>query len=147
MTVHSLPTATLTAPATGSADPTSGDDKLSLAEILLTTAMDLRAAGVLDEASELAHRVVALEMALGVSLLSLRPTAHGFKSPTDIGRELGVSANKVGRTITALGLRQVRPGVATRILVQLNSKWVLGWAYGPSAVDAIRAHLAAPCVA
>ena len=59
MTVHPLPTATLTAPATGPADPTSSDDKLSLAEILLTTAMDLRAAGVLDEASELAHRVVA----------------------------------------------------------------------------------------
>ena len=104
-------------------------------------------AGVLDEASELAHRIVALEIALGVSLLSLRPTAHGFKTPTEIGREFGVSADKVGRTITALGLRKPQPGFATRLLLQLENKWVLGWAYGPAAVDAIRAHIVPPCAA
>lgn len=142
MSVVPLPTALVTAPT-----PECVDRETWLAALLADVAADLHAAAVIDEATLTAHRVVALELALGVSLLSLRPTAHGYKTPTDIAQEVGVSAQKVGRAITALGLRVVSPGVATRVLTRLEDRWVLGWAYGHGAVQRIKAHLAATCAA
>lgn len=138
MSVVPLPTATLTPPS-----PEAIDRDTWLAALLADTAADLHAAAVIDEATLTAHRVAALELALGVSMLSLRPTAHGYKTPTDIAQEVGVSAQKVGRAITALELRVVNPGVATRVLTRLDDRWVLGWAYGHGAVQRIKAHLAA----
>ena len=96
---------------------------------------------MLDDSALLAHRLVALEMALDVKLLSLRPTAHGFRTPTEIAEYLGVTANRIGRTLSTLGLRQVAPGQAVRVVHKIGGRWVLGWAYGPDVVVKLAEHL------
>lgn len=113
------------------------ESKLDPAQELLDVATGLHESGVLDDAALLAHRAMALEMSLGIKLLSLRPTLHGFKTPTQIANELDLTANRVGRTITELGLREAVSGQATRVLHRLDDRLVLGWAYSPSAVAKI----------
>ena len=52
-----------------------------------------------------ALEVTAAEIALGADLSSIKPEAERWVSPTEIGKRWGVSAQKVGRVISSIGIR------------------------------------------
>ncbi len=52
-----------------------------------------------------ALEVTAAEIALGADLSSIKPETERWVSPTEIAKRWGISAQKVGRVITGLGVR------------------------------------------
>ena len=101
------------------------------------------AAGAIDEISLAAHYVSAAEMVLGHALPGLQPSLpEAWLTPTQIGERLGVSAQRVGLAITALGLRAVQPGIARKVqATTANQKVVESWQYAPAVVEQVRRHL------
>ena len=92
-----------------------------------------------------AYRVVAVEIALGGDLWQLKPgLEHGWQSPTQIARRhLGVTAQRVGRIISLLGLRDSK--VHSKAVVNKavgRERLVLSYLYSPAAVQLIERELA-----
>jgi prophage antirepressor-like protein len=92
-----------------------------------------------------AYRVKAAEEITGQNLSLLLPPAAdslSWESPTQIGERLGVSANTVGKAITALGLRGAE-GLSRAITNKAlhSDRTVVSYLYSPEAADRIAAHL------
>lgn len=92
-----------------------------------------------------AYRVKAAEEVTGQNLSLLLPPAAdslSWESPTQIGERLGVSANTVGKAITALGLRGA-DGLSRAITNKAlhSDRTVVSYLYSPEAADRIATHL------
>jgi prophage antirepressor-like protein len=92
-----------------------------------------------------AYRVKAAEEVTGQNLSLLLPPAAeslSWESPTQIGERLGVSANTVGKAITALGLRGT-DGLSRAITNKAlhSDRTVVSYLYSPEAADRIADHL------
>jgi len=86
------------------------------------------------------YEVKATEAALGRELPELLPAVlPGWQSPTQIAEALGVTPNRVGRVITALGLRG-KAGLSREVVNKArgHAKTVPSWLYSPEAVAMIR---------
>lgn len=119
-------------------------DRERRAKAIVDAADAALAADVINEQVHLAHRVSAAEIVADRSLPMLRPPVEvDWKPPALIARELGVSSQRVGLTITALDLRGNKPGLARAILntVRDGSKTVTSYQYSPAAVEQIRRRL------
>lgn len=104
---------------------------------------ELRVAGEVEHHVARGHQLALEELIAGESApAELRPRADfgGYLSPTEIGRLFGVSAQRVGRTVTALKLRdgQHSRAIITRARA---GKTVSAWIYSPAAVEQIRRRL------
>lgn len=110
------------------------------AKYLGIAAKGLRDAGRTDIA--LAFDVKAAEVLLGESLNHALPPAqhHDWKSPSDMAKQFGVTPNRIGLIITALGIRGDNPGIARPIVNKSNtsSREVTTYLYSPKAVEMIR---------
>lgn len=110
------------------------------AKYLGIAAKGLRDAGRTDIA--LAFDVKAAEVLLGESLNHALPPAqhHDWKSPSDMAKQFGVTPNRIGLIITALGIRGDNPGIARPIINKSNtsSREVTTYLYSPKAVEMIR---------
>jgi len=89
-------------------------------------------------------RLRTVEIATGQDYSNLKPNiGDGWIAPAVIGKRLGVSANRVGRSISKLNLRGDIPGMARPILntVKNGSRNVTSYLYSPAAVQKITDHL------
>lgn len=89
-------------------------------------------------------RVVAAEIALGEDMSAFKPSVESdWLSPSEIAKRFGVSANRVGRAISALGLRGNIPGIAKAIMnkAQHSDRNVISYLYSPKAVQQIEKKL------
>lgn len=89
-------------------------------------------------------RIALAETATGKDLQALLPAVEDrWLTPTQIGDRLGVSANKVGRIITKLGIRGNHPGIARSALnkAKTSDRNVNTYQYSPDAVKMIREEL------
>lgn len=119
-------------------------DRERRAKAIVDAADAALAAEVINARVHLAHRVSAAEILADRSLPMLRPPVEvDWKPPALIARELGVSTQRVGMTVSTLGLRGNQPGMARAILntVRDGSKTVTSYQYSPAAVELIRARL------
>lgn len=99
----------------------------------------------LSEDIRQAYRVKAAEELTGRDLAGLLPAAPAgpsWESPTAIGTRMGVSANTVGKAITALGLRGAE-GKSRKIVNKAkgHDRTVETWLYSPEAVAEIETYL------
>ena len=89
-------------------------------------------------------RVVAAEIALERDLSELKPkVGAGWQPPAEIAKRMGVSANRVGRAISKLGLRDDIPGMAKPIMNKAShsDRNVVSYLYGPDAIGRIEDQL------
>ena len=121
--------------------------RLKQAEYMDRAVLLLEAQGTLSQPARVALAIGVAELATGERLGKHRPVLlqDGWKQPTQIAAELGVTPARVGRVITALGLRERVEGLAaSHLTVAENSdRTVPVWTYSPAAVERIKAHLAA----
>lgn len=119
-------------------------------EAIMAAVEDARAAGDADENVLRAFAVKAREAAAGVDLTPLLPAAptgddnDPWVTPTDIGDLLGVTSQRVGRTIKTLGVRADK----SRSMAVLNksphgNRTITTYIYHPSVTDDVRAQLVA----
>lgn len=104
---------------------------------------DFAARGRIKDDVRDAYKVVATEIRTGLSLKALKPSVEpAWLSPTEIAAQLGVSAQKVGTTITALGLRG-KEGFSRAILTKSphSVKTVESYLYSPEAVKLISENI------
>jgi hypothetical protein len=90
------------------------------------------ARGFVSEEAIASVMVTAAETITGKQLPQLRPPIEVMLSPTQIAAELGVSAQKVGRLITKLGLRgkdgfsqaimNTKPGTDKQVVTYLYTR-------------------------
>ncbi len=105
---------------------------------------NLHELGTIGDELRSTFEVVAAEIATGRNLAMLKPaTEDDWQSPSEIASRLGVTANRVGRTITALELRGNKPGLARAVLNKAkgHDKTVTSYLYSPVAVVLIEARL------
>lgn len=110
---------------------------------LRTTLANLEQLGCISPEVQAAIQVCTAEVALGTELTPLKPVvADGWLSPSEIASQLGVTAHRVGLTITALGLRGV-DGLSRTILNKArgHNRTVASYTYCPAAIDQIEAEL------
>ena len=110
---------------------------------LLRLAGTMRSRGRIGEDILESLEVTAAEIESGRDLAALKPPADeslGWESPTSIANRMGVTRQRVGRTITALGLRD--DPRFSRAIVN-NDRTVQSYLYSPDAVQRIEAALAA----
>lgn len=99
-----------------------------------------------------AHLVTSVELATGMSLPALRPSAThllGWMSPTDIARQTGSTPMAVGLAISRLwGTKRVEEAGRSKAILNTArpvdgqpSKPVITWLYSPPAVEQIIAEL------
>ena len=122
------------------------DDRKFRAGSLRKTIGTLRELGLIEAPLAATYEVAASEIALQRNLSVLKPPVEDdWASPTEIGRALGVSAQKVGRVITRLELRGNHPGLAKAIVNKAkgHQRTVVSYLYSPAAVKQIEAELTA----
>ncbi len=120
------------------------EDRKFKAGSLRRTVGTLHALGYVDDEVFASYEVAASEIALARDLSTLKPgTPDDWLSPTLIGQQLGVSAQKVGRVITRLGLRGNHPGLARAVVNKArgHDRTVITYLYSPAAVARIQAAL------
>ena len=120
------------------------EDRKFRAGSLRRTVGTLHALGYVDDGVFASYEVVASEIALERDLSVLKPpTDDDWLSPTQIGALLGLSAQKVGRLITRLGLRGNHAGLARSIVNKArgHDRTVITYLYSPAAVSRIEAVL------
>lgn len=120
--------------------------EISGATVLRQLVTDLHARGRVDEDILVTYEVVAAEIHSGRSLPALKPPADeslSWESPTQIAERLGVSVQRVGRTISALRLRGAE-GLSRAILnkAKTHDRTVTSYLYSPTAVLEIETTLA-----
>lgn len=116
-----------------------GQQRTALRELVQT----LHELGQIDAHTRAAYEVRAAELVLGHDLSELRPPIpHAWLTPTQIGRELGLSAYHVGCVITELGLRGNRPGLsrARTHFAGAGARPVVSYVYSPEAQERIAEH-------
>ena len=120
------------------------EERLQKATALRDAIEARRAAGELDRGEHAAWLAYIAELVNGADLPSVRgPIPAGWSTPTQIGFRLGVTAHRVGRAITRLGLRRSHSGLAKPRIFDRNGKPLIAWIYSPEAEDLIAADLAA----
>lgn len=88
-------------------------ERNAAAEALRQAVRALYNLGQIDVATLAAYEVRAAEVVSGRDLSHLKPVGPTtWLTPTEIGRKLGLTAYRVGRLITELGLRGDYPGLA-----------------------------------
>jgi prophage antirepressor-like protein len=104
----------------------------------------LRATGKYDADVLATYEVAAAEYATGENLAALKPATEHWASPSEIAGKLGVTAQRVGRTITKLGLRGNIEGFARAIVNKAagHQRTVTSYVYSPKAVQQIADELA-----
>ncbi len=111
------------------------------------TISSLNTTGHLSQPAAASLEVSASEIALQERLDHIKPVLdHGdWVSPSAMAKLWGVSAQRVGRTISRLDLRREQPGLALSILnvAPGSGRQVVTWIYSPAAVAAIEAELVA----
>ena len=120
------------------------EDRKFRAGSLRRTVGTLHALGYVDDEVFASYEVVASEIALERDLSVLKPpTDDDWLSPTQIGALLGLSAQKVGRLITRLGLRGNHAGLARSIVNKArgHDRTVITYLYSPAALSRIEAVL------
>ena len=108
----------------------------------LTTAM--RASGTYDSDVVMTYEICTAEAATGQLFPQLKPAMDPeWQSPTQIGQRLGVSAQRIGIAISALGLRGKQEGMCRAIVNKSRStdRTVISFLYSPKAVEMIEAHM------
>ncbi len=96
----------------------------------------LRGMGRISDELYALYSVVAAEMLTEGSYATLKPvTEDNWLSPTEIGEQVGVTPQKVGRIVTALGIRGNIEGLSKAIVNKV-------YLYSPEAVEMIRAKCA-----
>jgi prophage antirepressor-like protein len=105
---------------------------------------NLRAIGKYSEDLLVTYDVAATETATGKDLAELKPATEHWSSPSEIARQLGVTAHRVGLTITKLGLRGNIEGLARAIVNKAagHQRTVTSYVYSPKAVQQIADQLA-----
>ncbi len=124
--------------------PLPRDDRRLQVATLQRTITTLHELGTIGDELRSTFEVVAAEIATGRNLAMLKPaTEDDWQSPSEIASRLGVTANRVGRTITALELRGNKPGLARAVLNKAkgHDKTVTSYIYSPVAVVLIEARL------
>jgi prophage antirepressor-like protein len=109
---------------------------------LVTT---LRATGKYDDDVLATYDVAATETATGKDLAELKPATEHWSSPTEIAGRLGVTPQRVGITITKLGLRGNITGLARAVVSKAtgHQRTVTSYVYSPRAVQQITDELIA----
>ena len=111
------------------------------------TINSLSAVGHLTGPAVASLEVSASEIALQEPLDHIKPVLQRgtWLSPTAMAQQWGVSPQRVGRTISSLGLRKEQPDIALSILnvAPGSGRQVVTWLYSPIAVASIEAELAA----
>jgi prophage antirepressor-like protein len=107
---------------------------------LVTT---LRATGKYDDDVLATYDVAATETATGKDLAELKPATEHWSSPTEIAGRLGVTPQRVGITITKLGLRGNIEGLARAVVSKAtgHQRTVTSYVYSPRAVQQITDEL------
>ena len=88
----------------------------------------------------LSYEIAATEAETGLTFSTLKPdTEDDWESPSEIAARLGVSAQRVGLTITELNLRGNHPGLSKAIVnkAQGHQRTVTSYLYSPQAVQRI----------
>lgn len=99
--------------------------------------------GALSPEVQTAYQVLAAELVMGTSLAALMPVVEDvWLSPTDIASMCNVSVQRIGLTITALGLRG-KEGLSRKILNKAkgHARTVESFLYNPAAVEVIEQAL------
>ncbi len=120
------------------------EDRRFKVETLRGVLGELRSMNLVASEVYAAHMAVAAEIATGTSLNLLKPpTEDTWRSPTQIARQLGVSAQRVGLAISALGIRGNIEGVARAIINKSphSNRTVTSYLYSPAAVQRIEVAL------
>lgn len=114
------------------------------AELLMRTLKIINEAKPLHVDVFVATAAVVAETAAGRELPALKPKTEGeWMTPTLIAEQLGVTAARVGLTITELNIRGNIDGVARAVLnkAAYSDKTVTTYQYTPRALEMIRARL------
>ena len=104
----------------------------------------MRTSGTYDSNIVMAYEVVTAEVATELEFPQLKPkTDDDWQSPTQIGQRLGISPQRVGIAITALGLRGNHEGLCRAIVNKSRSsdRTVTTYLYSPEAVGMVEAYL------
>ncbi len=120
------------------------EDRKFQAGVLKRTINTLRQLGTIDETLYAAYEVSIAEIALGRELSALKPTtADNWESPSQIASRNDVSAQMVGRVISALELRGNQEGLSRAIINKAkgHDRTVTTYLYSPAAVARIEAEL------
>jgi prophage antirepressor-like protein len=116
------------------------------AELLLKTLRTINKVKPLHPDVFVATAAVAAETAAGRDLPALKPaTLEEWYTPTQIADRLGVSAHRIGRVITELGIRGNVEGTARAVINKAahSEKTITSYQYSPKAVEMIEAKLSA----
>ena len=120
-------------------------ERSARAEAVREAARSLHSLAQIDDETLAAYEVYAAELASGLDLTRLKPSAPAsWLTPTEIGQRLGLNAYRIGRLITELGLRG-DPNLSRFYLNDVGSSSgpVRCYAYAPEAVRRIEAALGA----
>jgi prophage antirepressor-like protein len=104
----------------------------------------LKHAGHVSEDIIVSYEIAAAEEATGQRFAALKPkTEDNWKSPSDIAARLGISSQRVGRTISELNLRGNHPGLSKAIVNKAkgHDRTVTSYLYSPEAVRRIENSL------
>ncbi len=113
------------------------------ADALRHAVLARRDAGEIDRIELTAWLVYIAELVNGADLPRLRgPIPSEWSTPTQIGLRLGVTAHRVGRVISRLGLRTPTNGWARPRIFERNGKPLTAWVYSEQAEALIAAELA-----
>lgn len=117
-------------------------ERVTKAEALRRVVEARHAAGEIDSVELAAWLAYIAEVVHGSDIPLLRgPIPSDWSTPTQIGLRLGVTAHRVGRIITRLGLRQSRGGWARPRVFERNGRPITAWLYSPHAEALIAAEL------
>jgi prophage antirepressor-like protein len=119
------------------------EERVAKADAIQCAVEARRAAGEIDSLELAAWMVYLAEFVGGGDLPRLRgPIPPEWSTPTQIGLRLNVTAHRVGRMITKLGLRTTVDGLARPRVFERNGKPLVAWLYSADAEALIAAELA-----
>ena len=118
------------------------EQRVVKAEALRDAVEARHAAGELDLLERAEWLTFLAELVNGEDLPRLRGAIpRDWSTPTQIGFRLGITAHRVGRIITRLGLRTAVGGLARARVFEQNGKPIVAWLYSPAAEALIAAEL------
>jgi prophage antirepressor-like protein len=120
----------------------SFEQRVAKAEAIRRAVEARQDAGEIDSLEVAAWMVYLAELVGGADLPRLRgPIPREWSTPTQIGLRLGVTAHRVGRVITKLGLRTTVGGLARPRVFERHGKPLVAWLYSEEAEALIAAEL------
>jgi prophage antirepressor-like protein len=119
------------------------EERLEKAEAIRRAVLARQEAGEIDGLEVAAWMVYLAELVGGSDLPRLRgPIPAAWSTPTQIGLRLNVTAHRVGRVISKLGLRTTVDGLARPRVFERHGKPLVAWLYSAKAEALIAAELA-----